>query len=81
VQKDDEAYVLLHAYGERRGLLGNGPTAWGGIVIDAVFGWPNDYYQMSLLAPFDSSTASGAADVVALANTVFPRVAVWYAAQ
>jgi hypothetical protein len=80
VQKADQAYLLLSAYGERRGLLGNGPIAWGLVALDAVLGRPNDYYLMSVLAPLDSANTSGTAEVIQLADALFPRVAAWYAA-
>ncbi len=79
VQKGDQASLLLSAYGERRGVLGNGPISWGLVALDAVLGRPNDYYLMSVLAPFDPANAPATAEVTQLADALFPRVAAWYA--
>ena len=39
-----ERWLVLYAYGERRGLLGNGAAAWGRTLLDALVGHPNDYF-------------------------------------
>jgi hypothetical protein len=72
--------LLLYAHGERRGLLGNGPRAWSLVALDRVLGRANDYYLVRLAVPLDPATRG--ADVAALArlgDTVFPRLAAWYA--
>lgn len=79
VQKGDQASLLLAAHGERRGFLGNGPAGWGLVALDGVLGRPNDYYLMSVLAPFDPANASATVEVTQLADALFPRVAAWYA--
>jgi len=77
VRRGNAASLLLYAYGERRGLIGNGLTAWAFVTLDSVVGQPNDYFLASVLAPLDSASAS---DTVALADALFPRLAAWYAA-
>jgi hypothetical protein len=79
LHREQEAWLLLSTYGERRGLLGSGPLAWGMVAVDALLGRPNDYYLLRLLAPLDRLDGDRVADVVALADTLFPRLAAWYA--
>jgi hypothetical protein len=73
-QRGSERWLLFYAYGERRGLLGNGPGSWGLSFVDSFLGQPNDYYKLYLIAPADQ--ADGVAD---LAHDLFPRIAAWYA--
>jgi hypothetical protein len=73
-----DRWLYMYAYGERRGLLGNGLTAWSMALIDGVVGAPNDYYKMYLGGPADDPQA--AREVAQLARTLFPRIAAWYAA-
>jgi hypothetical protein len=80
VRGDGASYLLYYAYGERRGLLGNGAVGWAAVVADAILGNSNDYYLMSVLAPVDPDDAHTAADTAKLAGALFPRVAAWYAA-
>lgn len=74
---DAGRWLILYGYGERRGLLGNGGPAWAWATLDSVLGHPNDYYLLSVQARLDSPANVEAA--VALADILFPRVAVWYA--
>ena len=76
---NNEAWLLLHTYGERRGLLGNGAFGWSMVALDATLGRPNDYYKAFVLAPLRSSAASDVQEVVLLADTLFGRLASWYA--
>jgi hypothetical protein len=77
--RGDEGWLQVYAYGERRGLLGNGAVGWTLAVFDTVLGQPNDYYLVRLLAPtgtaLDADTAQRA---MQLADVLFPRVAGWY---
>ena len=76
--RGSERWLVMYAYGERRGLLGNGPHAWSLAIFDGILGTPNDYYKMYLIGRADDADAArGVAD---LANALFPRVAEWYAA-
>jgi hypothetical protein len=76
--RGSERWLVMYAYGERRGLLGNGPAAWSLAVFDGILGNPNDYYKMYLIARADD--AESAREVADLAHALFPRVAEWYAA-
>lgn len=71
-QRGAEAWLQVDAYGERRGLLGNGPLAWGLAVADTVIGEPNDYYLARVIGP------AGTDQAPVLAEAVFPRLAGWY---
>jgi hypothetical protein len=77
ITRGAESYVLLHAYGERRGLLGNGLAGWTTALFDGVLGVPNDYYEVTLLAPFASQPEDGARSAE-LAQALFARTAAWY---
>lgn len=79
-RKENEEYLLLYAFGERRGLLGNGLQAWSLVALDAVFGQPNDYFLARVLVPLHELDASQAAQVAGLAESLFPRLASWYGA-
>jgi hypothetical protein len=81
IRRESEVGLVLYAYGERRGLLGNGPLAWGFVGLDAVLGRPNDYVKMSLIAPLDGLDSPAVQAAVSLADTVFPRLAAWYDAR
>ncbi|HEY7066110.1 MAG TPA: hypothetical protein VII06_31850 [Chloroflexota bacterium] len=78
VSRGNVSELLLYGYGERRGLLGNGVLGWGLVFLDGVLGQPNDYYQVSLVTPLERPDAPVAPAVVALADTLFPRLASWY---
>ncbi len=75
-----ERWLVMFAYGERRGLLGNGPLAWVLALGDGVLGRPNDYYKLYLAARTDTAPASADQQVADLAHVLFPRIAAWYAA-
>ncbi|MGH2354750.1 MAG: hypothetical protein ACRDJN_24335 [Chloroflexota bacterium] len=77
--REREAWLVLYTFGERRGLLGNGVLGWGMVALDATLGRPNDYYRASLMAPLTALDSLAAREVVALADTLFPRLATWYA--
>ncbi|MBV9172328.1 MAG: hypothetical protein JOZ81_19820 [Chloroflexi bacterium] len=74
-----EEWLVLYAYGERRGLLGNGALAWGFAVLDGLAGRQNDYYKMYLVAGVEELDATAGRDVAKLAGAIFPQVARWYA--
>jgi hypothetical protein len=78
VRRESDLVLVLYAYGERRGLVGNGPAAWGLMAVDAVLGRPNDYYQLSLQVPLDRLDSPKAQEAMALADELFPRLAAWY---
>jgi hypothetical protein len=77
-RRGDEAWLQIATFGERRGTVGNGPLGWSLAVFDMVLGHPNDYYLARVLVPY-AGTAS-AASAAALADTLFPRLAAFYAA-
>lgn len=79
VRRGNDLRLLLHTYGERRGLLGHGPLAWGAVALDAVAGRPNDYYRIAVLAPLGGLDPRAAREVTSLADALFPRLATWYA--
>ncbi len=79
VRRDNDLALVLTAYGERRGLVGNGPVGWGLAVFDGLLGRPNDYFQATLFVPLDRLDSPAVPDAVALADTVFQRLAIWYA--
>src|SRR4051812_22149842 len=49
-QRGDDQWLVKYAYGERRGLLGNGPAAWAYAGWDLLLGRTNDYYKLYLTA-------------------------------
>jgi hypothetical protein len=71
---------VIYAYGERRGLLGNGPVPWTLALVDGIVDTPNDYYKLYLVARTDQVDKTASQDVAILARTLFQRVAAWYAA-
>ena len=71
--------LLLYQYGERRGLLGNGVTGWALALGDALLGHPNDYYLVRIIMPLPRPDSPAAEDARLLAETLFPRIASWYA--
>ncbi|MGI9146810.1 MAG: hypothetical protein ACR2IK_09725 [Chloroflexota bacterium] len=79
-EQGQQHWLVMYAYGERRGLLGNGPLPWSLAVFDAILGRPNDYYKLYLTAQTDPLDPRLNDDVAALAHTLFPRIAAWYAA-
>jgi hypothetical protein len=79
--RGDERWLVVYAYGERRGLLGNGPVAWGASVFDSVLARPNDYYKLFLTTAVSGNDAGVAQQTAELADMLFPRIASWYAAS
>lgn len=79
-QRGTEQWLVMYAYGERRGLLGNGPLPWTLAVLDGIVGNPTDYYKLYLSARVSPVDPQVSLDVAELAHTLFPRVATWYAA-
>jgi hypothetical protein len=73
------AWLQIHAYGERRGLLGNGPAAWGWLAFDLLLGHQNAYYLARLVTAYAPGEPTPSA-AVALAEALFPRIQAWYAA-
>jgi hypothetical protein len=78
-QRGTERWLVMFAYGERRGLLGNGALPWTLAMIDGIIGRPNDYYKLYLMAQIEPANAEKAQAVASLAGTLFPRIAAWYA--
>jgi hypothetical protein len=78
-RRGTEQWLVLYAYGERRGLLGNGPVAWSLAMLDGALGRENDFYKLYLLVPADQLDPQLGLEVANLANSVFPQVAGWYA--
>jgi hypothetical protein len=79
-QRGTEQWLVAYAFGERRGLLGNGLLPWTFAVMDGITGQPNDYYKLYLTARTDRVGLPAGRAVVQLAGTLFPRIAAWYAA-
>jgi hypothetical protein len=78
-RRGSEQWLVMYTYGERRGLLGNGPLAWSLGVWDGLLGHSNDYYKLYLSARVDSLDPTFIGSTVELANSVFPQIASWYA--
>jgi hypothetical protein len=79
-RRDTETWLVMYAYGERRGLLGNGPLPWTLALMDGIVGAPNDYYKLYLMVRADRLDAKLGHDVADLAGRLFPRIQAWYAA-
>jgi hypothetical protein len=77
--RGQEHWLVMYAYGERRGLLGNGPLAWTLALLDGLMGSPHSYYKMYLLTRMDPSNPSTTLAVAQLASSLFPKIAGWYA--
>jgi hypothetical protein len=75
-QRGNESWLQLAAYGERRGVVGNGIAGWSFALFDLGFGRPNDYYLMRIVMPYDDANVRSG---VQLADTLFPRLAAYYA--
>jgi hypothetical protein len=75
-----EQWLVMYGYGERRGLLGNGPLPWTLAVLDGIAGQQNDYYKLYLASRIDQLGPSAGHDVAELARVLFPRIASWYSA-
>jgi hypothetical protein len=79
-QQGNQSWLVAYAYGERRGLLGNGVWAWSLALSDGVLGRPNDYYKLYLAARTDGAVLGVSSDVLRMAQALFPKIAGWYAA-
>jgi hypothetical protein len=79
-QRGPERWLVMYAYGERRGLLGNGPLPWSLAIADGILGRPNDYYKLYLATRIDRADPQLERDVADLAQTLFPRISAWYSA-
>jgi hypothetical protein len=77
-RRGEESWLVLATFGERRGRLGNGVLGWGLVAVDSTLGIPNDYYRASVMAPLTGLAPEDVAPVVALADTLFERLAGWY---
>jgi hypothetical protein len=75
-RRGTDAWLQIATFGERRGVYGNGAIGWGLAVFDMVLGQPNDYYLARVLVPYQSESAAHA---VELTDTLFPRLAAFYA--
>jgi hypothetical protein len=79
-ERGEERWIVVYAYGESRGFLGNGPVAWALALTDGVPGRPYDYFKLYLMARTDGGVGPDTdREVVELARTVFPHIASWYA--
>jgi hypothetical protein len=77
--RGDDAYLTFYAYGERRGLLGNGWRPWTAAVVDGLLGRDNDYYELLLFSPYAEGNQARATAAHELARELFARSAEWYA--
>jgi hypothetical protein len=75
----EQPALLLYAYGERRGLLGNGVTGWSHALLDAALGRANAYYLLRCVVPLEHLQAAEAHAGAELVEVLFPRLAAWYA--
>jgi hypothetical protein len=75
----DNAWLVLYMFGERRGALGNGVTAWVFGELDALLDQPNDYYLARVSVPFESVEAPPSELATNLATPLFSRLTAWYA--
>lgn len=76
-RRGTEAWLQLALFGERRGVFGSGVQAWSLAVFDLALGHTNDYYLARILVPYDATGPHAASQ---LADTLFPRLAAFYAA-
>ncbi len=79
-QRASERWLIVYAYGERRGLLGNGMLGWTTAIVDGVLGRPNDYYKLYLMTRLVGVDELAGRESAQLADTLFPRIADWYRA-
>jgi hypothetical protein len=78
-RKGDQSWLQIHVYGERRGQFGTGALAWALSVVDTMAGYPNDYYLLRIVVPFNDGDERELEAAESLAGTLFPRVGAWYA--
>jgi hypothetical protein len=77
-RRGNEAWLQLAIYGERRGQFGSGVIGWGLSIVDAQLGRANDYYLARVVVPFVEGDRPATQRAVALAETLFPRLAAYY---
>jgi hypothetical protein len=77
-RRGNEAWLQLSIYGERRGQFGSGVIGWALSIVDAQLGRANDYYLARIVVPFDEGDRSATQRSVALADSLFPRLAGYY---
>jgi hypothetical protein len=80
-RKGDSTLLVIAAHGERRGLLGNGPGAWGAAVFDKLAGRANSYFLVGLTMELRAGDVDGRRQAAQLADALFPRIAAWYAGR
>jgi hypothetical protein len=79
-RQGSETWLLVYTFGERRGRLGDGPVAWGLAEWDALLDQPNDYFLVRIALPFDALRSPPPVQAARqLSETLFPRLAAWYA--
>jgi hypothetical protein len=78
--REDQGFLVLHVYGDRRGLQEGSVVSWAAAILDAIQDQPNDYFQASLLFTLDRPIERVWPLADALASELFPRLAGWYAA-
>jgi hypothetical protein len=77
-RRGQDLWLVLYAYGERRGLLGNGPYSWGMVALDSIVARPNHYFRANIIMALEGLDPARARHAVALADTLFLRLASWY---
>lgn len=77
-RRGEDAWLLVYMFGERRGALGNGPTAWAFGELDALLDRPNDYFLARLGIPYQAAEPPPGALADQLAAAMFPRLTDWY---
>lgn len=77
-RRGDDTWLQIAMYGEQRGTLGNQTVAWAFAIFDTLLGRENDYYLVRVLVPYSPARPS-VATAADLADSVFPRIAAWYA--
>jgi hypothetical protein len=75
--RGQQRFLVLHAEGERRGFNQNLIFKWGVAFADGILRWRNDYFKLTLITRYAGDRVSP--EVPALAQTVFGRIAAWYA--
>ena len=79
-ERGPERWLVMYAYGERRGLLGNGVRGWSMATLDGLLGQQNDYYKLYFATRWDDQDPNSAVALGQVAHELFTRVADWYAA-
>lgn len=78
-RRGSEQWLLLYAYGEGRGLIGNGLVGWAMAIGDGLLSQSNDYYKLFLARQVDDLNSTSIGQTAQLADALFPRVAATYA--